>query len=121
MFDFNFADGCVALRVLTGLFLLPHAWGKVARPQGPLGFFVATKLPMPGLFMYAAFVVEVLAGIGLVLGVWTQVAAVIAAVFLLAAAAATLKVSKGCWFWMMGGCEYPLFWAACCVIVAMHA
>ena len=88
---------------------------------GPLGFFTATELPRPALFMYVAFVVEVIAGVALVLGMWTQVAAWVAAAFLFAATLATLKVSKGNWFWMVGGCEYPLFWALCCVIVAMHA
>ncbi len=121
MFNFALADSHVALRVLTGLFLLPHAWGKLAQPRGPLGFFTATDLPRPALFMYVAFVVEVIAGIALVLGIWTQFAAWVAAAFLLAAATATLKVSKGNWFWMVGGCEYPLFWGLCCLIVATHA
>jgi putative oxidoreductase len=121
MFKFDLTDGYVALRILVGLFLLPHAWGKVFTPAGPLGFFTATELPRPALFMYAGLVVEVIAGVALVLGISTQVAASVAAAFLLAATVATLKVSKGNWFWMVGGCEYPLFWALCCVIVAMHA
>jgi putative oxidoreductase len=121
MFNFDLTDGYVALRILVGLFLLPHAWGKVATPQGPLGFFTACELPRPALFMRVAFVVEVIAGIALVLGIWTQLAACVAAAFLLGATLATLKVSKRSWFWMAGGCEYPLFWGLCCVIVALHA
>jgi hypothetical protein len=29
-------------------------------------------------------------------------------------------VSSGKWLWNIGGCEYPLFWAICCAVVAMH-
>ena len=38
----------------------------------------------------------------------------------IAAAAAVWKVTKGKWLWNIGGYEYCLFWAICCLIVAMH-
>jgi hypothetical protein len=33
---------------------------------------------------------------------------------------AAWRVSNRKWLWNIGGCEYPLFWAICCVVVAMH-
>ena len=30
------------------------------------------------------------------------------------------KVTKGKWLWNIGGYEYCLFWAICCLVVAMH-
>ena len=71
--------------------------------------------------MTTAFVIETLAAVALVLGICSAAAAWVAAAFLFAATGATLKVSKGSWFWMVGGCEYPAFWALCCIIVAFHA
>ena len=44
----------------------------------------------------------------------------IACVHLLIAGAAVWKVTKGKWLWNIGGYEYCLFWAICCLIVAMH-
>jgi hypothetical protein len=41
-------------------------------------------------------------------------------VFLCVAAWATWRYSGGKWLWQIGGYEYPLFWAICCVVVAMH-
>lgn len=120
MFDFDLNNGYVLMRIIVGLFLIPHAWGKVATPAGPLGFFTAAGFPRPLAFMRAGFFIEVILAGALVLGVWSQTAAWLTAVFLLVASAATLRVSKGSWFWMTGGCEYPLFWAICCVIVALH-
>jgi hypothetical protein len=38
---------------------------------------------------------------------------------LLVAAVATYKV-KRCWIWVIGGVEYCIFWALCCLVVAMH-
>jgi hypothetical protein len=34
---------------------------------------------------------------------------------------AAFKVSKGRWVWNLGGCEFHMFWAACCIIVALHS
>ena len=118
---FDLSSGYTCLRILTGLFLVPHAWGKAAAPAGPLHFFTAAGFPRPAVFMRIAFGIETIAAIALVLGIWPKLAAWLAAAFLLVASGATLRVSKGCWFWMVGGCEYPLFLALCCFIVASHA
>lgn len=119
IFHFDPQNGIDWLRVLCGVFLLPHAWGKATSP-GPLGFFKAAGFPQPVTFMYLGLVFEVIAGLALIVGFWTQVFAWATAAFLLVATAASFKVSKGNWIWLGGGCEYPAFWAICCVIVALH-
>jgi uncharacterized membrane protein YphA (DoxX/SURF4 family) len=119
MFDFDLNDGYVVLRILCGLFLIPHAWAKVFTRQGPLGFFTAAGYPNPGVFVTLGLVFEVLATIALVLGIQTVLAAWLTAGFLLVASASVYKLNKK-WLWNIGGCEYPLFWALCCVIVALH-
>lgn len=119
MFNFDPNNGIDWLRVMCGAFLLPHAWGKVTSP-GPLKFFTAAGFPQPAAFMYLSLVFEVIASVGLILGIWTQVFAWTTALFLLVATAASFKVSKGNWIWLGGGCEYPFFWALCCIIVALY-
>jgi len=29
-------------------------------------------------------------------------------------------VTEGKWLWNIGGYEYCVFWAICCIVVAMH-
>jgi putative oxidoreductase len=39
---------------------------------------------------------------------------------LMIAGGAVWKVTGGKWLWNIGGHEYCVFWAICCLIVAMH-
>jgi uncharacterized membrane protein YphA (DoxX/SURF4 family) len=117
--DLNLNDGFVVLRILCGLFLIPHAWAKVFTRQGPLGFFTAAGYPNPGLFVTFGLIFEVVAALGLILGFYVVPLAWLTAVFLAVASASVYKLNKK-WLWNIGGCEYPLFWALCCVIVALH-
>lgn len=98
---------------------MPHAWGKATTPAGPLGFFAAAGFPKPAVFMRIALAIETVLAVALVSGFWPKVVPWFAAAFLFAASGATLRVSKGRWFWMVGGCEYPLFLALCCVIMGL--
>lgn len=106
-----------ALRPLCGLFFLPHALGKFTAKQAAIGFFHKAGFRPAPLFAYAAMAIEVtLAGL-LVSGTWVRPTAGIAALYLVVATLAVIKVEKK-WLWHIGGCEYPLFWALCCAIVA---
>ena len=58
--------------------------------------------------------------IGLFSASTPQYVGFIAFIHLLVAAAATYKV-KNSWIWVIGGIEYCVFWAICCLVVAMHA
>lgn len=119
MFDFDLNNGYVLLRILCGLFLIPHAVAKVTQRQGPLGFFTAAGYPNPGLFVTFGLIFEVLAAAALILGVYTEIAAWLTAVFMLVATLSVWKLNKK-WLWNIGGCEYPLFWGLACVIVALN-
>jgi putative oxidoreductase len=120
MFDFDLSNGYVVLRILCGLFLIPHAWAKVFTRQGPLGFFTAAGYPNPGFFVSFGLVFETVFGLGLIFGVYTVLSAWMTAAFLLVASASVYKLTKK-WSWNLGGCEYPLFWALVCVVVALHS
>ncbi len=121
MFDFDLNNGYVVLRIICGLFLIPHAVGKITFRPGPVGFFTAAGYPNPGLFVNFGIVFEFVVGIALILGIYTQIAAWLTVAFMLVAAASVYKVSQGKWLWNIGGCEYPLFWAICAAIVALHS
>jgi putative oxidoreductase len=85
------------------------------------GFMAKVGLNPPIAWLYGAFVVEIIATIGLVFGIYTTYVATLAGVFLVVAAWSSYKSSEGKWIWNVGGGEYPLFWGICCFVVAMQA
>jgi putative oxidoreductase len=119
--NFDLTNAFNILRIVCGLFFIPHLFVKFQNQDFVKGFMEKVGLNPPGAWLYAAFAVEIVATIGLVLGIFTFYVAVLAGVFLIVAAWATYKFSEGKWIWNFGGAEYPLFWGICCLVVAMHA
>jgi putative oxidoreductase len=119
--SFDLTDGANVLRILCGLFLIPHLVVKFKNQEFVKGFMAKAGLNPPIAWLYGAFAVEIVATIGLVLDLWTVYVALLAAAFLLVAAWASWRVSAGKWMWNFGGAEYPLFWAICCFVVAVQA
>ena len=117
--NFNLANEFNILRIICGAFFIPHVYAKIFVPEA-LGFFVAAKFKPPATWMYIALAIETALAIGLILGIYTSYVAWVAAVHLGVAAAAVYRVTGGKWLWNIGGYEYCLFWAICCVVVAMR-
>jgi putative oxidoreductase len=118
--SFDLSDGGNILRIICGLFFIPHLIAKFTEREYALGFFRKVGFRPAEAWLYGAFVIEILASIGLVFAIWTAWAALLGAAFLLVAAGATWRFSGGRWLWNLGGCEYPLFWAICCIVVAIN-
>jgi putative oxidoreductase len=117
--NFNLANEFNILRLICGLFFVPHIYAKFFVPEA-LGFFVAAKFKPPALWMYIACVIETVLAGGLVFGIYTTFVRAIAFIHLLVAAAAVWRVTGGKWLWNIGGYEYCVFWATCCLVVGMH-
>ena len=115
---FNLWDGLVILRLMCGGFFIPHLYAKFFVPEA-LGFFVAAGFKPPAFWMYVACAVETVLAIGLIFDIYTYYVAWVACLHLSVAAIAVSKVTNGKWLWNIGGYEYCLFWAICCVVVAM--
>ncbi len=114
---FDLTNGVVVLRLVCGLFFIPHIVGKFTEPA-TLNFFKAAKFRPPATWMYFAGTIEVFLTIGLVFAIYTPYVAALAAFHLLVAGTATYKVTRK-WIWVIGGFEYGLFWALCCVALAL--
>jgi putative oxidoreductase len=104
------------LRVLCGLWFLPHAVGKARNVERACQTFDKAGFRPPRLFVLATIAMEALAAAGLMSGSCVQAAAALAVVVLLGAAYAVLKINGWNWRWQKQGPEYMLFWAAACVI-----
>ncbi len=116
---FNLLNEFNILRIICGAFLIPHIYAKFYVPAA-LGFFVAAKFKPPKFWLYLSCAIEIVLAVGLILGIYTSIIAWVAALHLGVAAVAVYRVTGGKWLWNIGGYEYCLFWAICCVIVAMH-
>jgi putative oxidoreductase len=117
--NFDLTNGANILRLICGLFFIPHIYAKFFVPEA-LGFFVAAGFNPPKTWLYAACIVEIFVSIGLIFALYPVVAGVVGFVHLLIAGASVWKVTKGKWLWNIGGYEYCLFWAICCLIVAIQ-
>jgi putative oxidoreductase len=117
---FNLTDPFNILRIVCGLFFIPHLVVKFKNQDFVKGFMAKVGLNPPIAWLYGAFAVEIVVTIGLVFAIYTRYVAVLAGVFLLVAAWASYRYSEGKWIWNFGGAEYPLFWAICCFAVAMR-
>jgi putative oxidoreductase len=115
---FNLLNGIVILRLICGLFFVPHLYAKFFVPEA-LGFFVAAGFKPPATWMYVACAVETVLAIGLIFAIYTPYVAALGFVHLLVAGAAVYKVTDGKWLWNIGGYEYCVFWAISCLVVAM--
>jgi putative oxidoreductase len=58
------------LRLICGLFFIPHIYAKFFVPEA-LGFFVAAKFKPPAFWMYTACVIETVLAIGLIFDIFT--------------------------------------------------
>lgn len=117
--NFNLLNEFNILRIICGAFFIPHVYAKLFVPEA-LGFFVAARFKPPAVWMTIAFAIETVLAICLILGIYTSYAASVAAIHMGVAGAAVYRVTGGKWLWNIGGYEYCLFWAICCVVVAMH-
>ena len=117
--NFNPTEGINILRLICGLFFIPHIYAKFFVPEA-LGFFVAAKFNPPKTWMYLACVIEIIISVGLIFAILPFYAGVLGFIHLLVAAAAVARVTGGKWLWNIGGYEYCVFWAISCLVVAMH-
>ena len=116
---FNLLNEMNLLRVICAVFFIPHIIGKFTVPQA-LQFYIEVGFKPPKFWMYLAGAIEIVLIIALLFDFHTAFFGFIAFIHLMVAAAATYKW-KGCWIWVIGGVEFCVFWAICCLVVAMHA
>ena len=72
---FDLSNGVVILRLICGLFFIPHIVGKFTEPA-TLNFFKAAKFEPPATWMYIAGTIETFLTIGLVFAIYTPYVAV---------------------------------------------
>jgi putative oxidoreductase len=101
------------MRIVTGLFLIPHGAQKLFGLFGgditnTAGFFAKVGIEPALPLAYATGGVEFFGGLLLVIGLLTRIAAAGVAI-MMAVAILSVHLANG-FFWTSGGYEYPLMW-----------
>jgi putative oxidoreductase len=110
------------LRILSGVWFIPHIVGKLRNFEAAAAnTFAKAGFRPPRLFVGVSIALEIAAAGGLIFGVYTKLAAVLAVMVLLGAAYAVVKINGPNWRWQKQGPEYMLFWAATCLVAAWGA
>lgn len=96
--------GMLLLRLAVGVVFVAHGWAKFSDMATTVGFF--GQLGIPSVFAYLVAAVELLGGLALVVGLYTDLAALLLAIIMVVAIVyvkmATLKVG------LAGGYEFDL-------------
>ena len=114
-------DGIAVVRILCGLFLLPHTVAKLRNIGKAAEFFDKIWFRPARFFVVLTAVMEAVAATSLVLSIYPQIGALIAATILIVAAGAQAKVNGLAWRWQFLGVEYMLFWAFVCLVVGFSS
>jgi len=120
MIDYRTAPyAALLLRVSLGGLFLAHAGLKffVFTPAGTAKFFGSVGLP--GELAYVVIAAEVLAGIALILGLWTRPVAIAATPILLGAIFTVHGPAGFAFTNPHGGWEYPAFWTIALFVQAL--
>ena len=104
----------LALRITTGLFLMPHGAQKLFGAfggdgiQGTAAFLAESGYVAPTFFAVAIGTLEFFGGLALAAGFLTRFVSLCVVAFMLGAL--QFHFPNG-YFWFNGGFEYPIFWA----------
>jgi len=111
----------LVVRVAVGWNLLVHGWGKIL--VGPTDAFLKAFADLgytpPVFFYWSSFLIEMLGGIALILGVFTRFFAAAAAIEMLCISVTYWQSGNG-FNWMKRGYEYVLLWGLVCFAIALR-
>jgi len=118
---FDFTQPLNVIRVVAGLFYLPHILFKVFGMAGALGFFAKAGLVPAPFFVGLALVVEALACVSLTFGLYLRWTGIMSAGCMAVAAYAVFATKGVGWLWNLGGVEYLVMWAIVSLAISYAA
>jgi putative oxidoreductase len=118
-YDYVVPLSWLIIRVAVGWNLLVHGWGKIMIGPTPgfLNGFAELGFTPPEIWFWASFLIEMLGGISLILGLFTRFFAAAAAIEMLAIAVCYRNNGFG---WMKRGYEYVLLWGLVSFAIALR-
>ncbi|BCH27769.1 DoxX family protein [Mesorhizobium sp. L-8-3] len=107
------------LRILCGIWFVPHVVGKIRNFTKATASFEAAGLKPGRVFIVLTIALEVTAVVGMVFNIYPKVATGCAVIVLLGAAYAVMRINGPKWRWQLMGPEFPIFWALACLVSAL--
>lgn len=107
-----------ALRLLSGAFLIPHFVFDVKHPREGAKIYEDAGIGFGKVLFRLSLTVNLLIVCSFMFDLWARWVAILAASYLFIAAAIVWTVSRR-WLWNFRGFEFLLFWACCCVVIAV--
>ena len=112
-------DAKSVIGIVCGVFLLPHTIAKLGNVERASQLFDKVGLRPAPFFVVLTALLELVAAIGLISGLYPRIGALMAAAILVVAAYAISRVHGLRWRWQHPGIEYMLFWAIVCLCATL--
>jgi putative oxidoreductase len=119
--DFDFTNPLVVVRLMCGLFYIPHALFKIMGFAGSLTAFAAMGFQPPMPWVLMAIITEVICAVGLTFNLHVQFVGLMSAGVMAFAAYGTFATKGVHWMWNFGGVEYIAFWGVSSFMLAVQA
>jgi putative oxidoreductase len=119
--SFDLTNPIVVVRLMCGLFYVPHVLFKVLGFSGSLVAFAKMGFEPPIFWLSLAIATEAICAVGLTLNIHTKYVGLMSGGVMALAIYGTF-VTKGVhWMWNFGGVEYLAFWGIASASLAVHA
>jgi putative oxidoreductase len=112
-------DAKSAIGIVCGAFLLPHTIAKLSNVGRASELFDRIGFRPAPVFVVLTALLELVAAIGLISGLYPRIGGLMAAAILIVAAYAISQVHGLRWRWQHPGIEYMLFWAVVCLCATL--
>ena len=119
--DFDITNPAVAVRMMAGLFYVPHILFKVTGFAGSLAAFAKMGFEPPLFWVSLAILTETLCAVGLTFNLYTRYVGFMSAGTMALAVYGTVTAKGMIWMWNFGGIEYLVFWGVASAALAIQA
>lgn len=119
--DFDLTNPIVVVRLMAGLFYIPHILFKLLGFSASLAVFGKMGFEPPIFWLSLALLTEILCAIGLTFNLYTRYVGLMSAGTLAFAVYGTVALKGPGWLWNLGGVEYLVFWGVVSLALAVHA
>ena len=119
--DFNLTDPVVVVRLMAGLFYIPHIVFKLTGFSASVAAFGKMGFEPALYWLLLAIATETICAVGLTLNVYTRYVGLMSAGTMALAVYGTFATKGVHWMWNFGGVEYLVFWGVASLALAVHA
>lgn len=118
---FDLTNPLVAVRLMCGLFYVPHVMFKITGFEGSLAAFGKMGFQPPMFWVLLAIATEVICALGLTFNVYVQFVGLMSAGTMALAAYGTFATKGVHWMWNFGGVEYIAMWGIASFMLGVAA